>query len=321
VPRIGRYEFEQAATPTSWGPRHRGLDLATHDPVDVYLVPNARYGVFARTRAPQVLRVLDLLEDAEGWWLVTEHVAGQPLEDVAPARAQVVLAEVLRGLLQLHAVGLAHGNLDRRTVIDGGARIVLVEMALVADPRDDARAFAQLARSLAPDDRALAAAVLPLFSDDPPPLDRVVLPLLADGVEPEPRAPFAGDDATEAGLLAGLRAAPGDLALRTVYSDWLLERGDVARARFVRGGMELAGTPMWRAVISAHPVERCAKFGPGCPKRWVELEPTDDDRMRTCDECGKPVYYCTTVEERTARELRDDAFVVDVIEASAYGRR
>lgn len=313
MPRIGRYEYDDSSTPTAWGPRHAGVDLATGDRVSVYQVPNARYGAFARIDSRHVVRVHDLIEDAAGWWLVTEHVDGQPLDDLPAARVQVVLAEVLRGLIRLHSVGLAHGNLSASTAIDAGTRTVLVEMALDADPFDDHRAFAQLARSLAPDDRALAAAVLPLFSDDPPALDRVVLPLLAGGIAPEPRAPFAGGDATEADLLDGLRAAPGDISLRTVYSDWLLERGDVARARFVRGAIDPAGTPMWRAVVSARPVERCAKFGNGCPKRWVELAPTDDDRMRTCDECERPVYYCTTAEERRARELRDDGFVVDVI--------
>jgi hypothetical protein len=34
-----------------------------------------------------------------------------------------------------------------------------------------------------------------------------------------------------------------------------------------------------------------------CPKRWAELEPTDDVRIRLCDVCHTSVTFCTTVSE------------------------
>jgi uncharacterized protein (TIGR02996 family) len=46
--------------------------------------------------------------------------------------------------------------------------------------------------------------------------------------------PEAARSEQEAGLLGALRRAPGDLAARAVYGDWLEERGDRARAAAIR---------------------------------------------------------------------------------------
>jgi uncharacterized protein (TIGR02996 family) len=102
---------------------------------------------------------------------------------------------------------------------------------------------------------------------------QVVRPASFHVDEPPPvwRAPpELADDPTEQQLLAQLRDAPGDPATRLVYADWLEQRGEPGRAALVRhtGWPDalLHGTPAWRAIVAAAPIEDCTE--PGCPAGW-----------------------------------------------------
>lgn len=38
-----------------------------------------------------------------------------------------------------------------------------------------------------------------------------------------------------------------------------------------------------------------------CPKQWVDLTPTDQNTVRSCQTCGKDVYFCHSSEELKRR--------------------
>ena len=73
----------------------------------------------------------------------------------------------------------------------------------------------------------------------------------------------------------------------------------------------------WLAVVSKGPVERCAdpeakpdkryngelelqrlgvRFNSVCDRRWDEMRPTPDVRVRHCERCQKDVHYCDTLD-------------------------
>ncbi|TMC47660.1 MAG: hypothetical protein E6J14_14945 [Chloroflexi bacterium] len=135
--------------------------------------PEAREAVvravrrIATTEAPGVIRVIDLLESGNQWYLVSAHVPGPTLRDLLdrsqaprlhgfigdPSAAAVVLGDVGRACLALHGAGVAHGSLGPASIlcsVDGVAR--LADPALLAittgtatGPAADARSWGDLA--------------------------------------------------------------------------------------------------------------------------------------------------------------------------------
>lgn len=108
-------------------------------------------------------------------------------------------------------------------------------------------------------------------------------------------------DAVEAGFLATLRATPGDAATRTVYADWLEQRGD-PRAAYLRD--EAAPAPPreagWRSIVARAPITACeaqTTLAVACPLHWDALAPTERPRVRHCGACARDVYYVTTLAE------------------------
>ncbi|HEY0988445.1 MAG TPA: FHA domain-containing protein [Kofleriaceae bacterium] len=141
----------------------------------------------------------------------------------------------------------------------------------------------------------------------------------------------------EAGLLEGI--ARGDDHSRTIYADWLEERGDVAHAEFLRVQQSIIDDPMetpaqqavflarskrlrtlaesidveWRMRVARPAVEGCrVAFEIPCKMDWGMLEPTDRPEVRTCNTCRKNVRYC--VDEQDALEFagRGHCIVVDI---------
>lgn len=128
-------------------------------------------------------------------------------------------------------------------------------------------------------------------------------------------------DPVEERLIAAIAAR--DHASRSVYADWLEERGDNARAEYLRlqelllaepedrpelqplrdrlrqlaGGLDLD----WRREVGRPVLEGCLVQEVPCPKDWGELAPTARDNMRMCESCSQPVIYVTTTEELVAR--------------------
>jgi uncharacterized protein (TIGR02996 family) len=74
-----------------------------------------------------------------------------------------------------------------------------------------------------------------------------------------PLPPTTDEDA----LLAAVAAAPDDDAPRLVYADWLQERGDEARAEYLRVVVTLVHPPEDAAVV-----ERCVALGEGIDAGW-----------------------------------------------------
>ncbi|HSR95590.1 MAG TPA: FHA domain-containing protein [Kofleriaceae bacterium] len=144
----------------------------------------------------------------------------------------------------------------------------------------------------------------------------------------------------EAGLLDGI--ARGDDDSRTIYADWLEERGELVRAEFLRVQQAIIDAPIdtptqkaafvsaterlrdlaasidvdWRMRVARPVVEGCrVAFEIPCKMDWGQLEPTDQPDVRHCNTCRKTVRYCTS--EQDALDLADQGqcVVVDVRQA------
>ena len=127
--------------------------------------------------------------------------------------------------------------------------------------------------------------------------------------------------------------ARGDEASRLVYADWLEQRGDHERARFLRLQAEIAGMkpdsifllaahelrtlaagldPAWRRAVAQVAVEGCVGFELQCPKQWSSLESTERSDVRFCGACQQQVFYCTTIESARRRAQRNECVAIDI---------
>jgi uncharacterized protein (TIGR02996 family) len=151
--------------------------------------------------------------------------------------------------------------------------------------------------------------------------------------EPRDAAPAAALR-IERELLAAI--ASHDEHARLVYADWLEERGDAARAEYVRLQAAIVRAPMdtlaqhlaylnaskrlrelagalsldWRIQVARPAVEGCRAPG-RCTQDWGQLVPTDHPRTRSCPACGHAVRYCETELEALALSERGLRVVVD----------
>jgi uncharacterized protein (TIGR02996 family) len=126
------------------------------------------------------------------------------------------------------------------------------------------------------------------------------------------------NDRDELRMLSELRANPADVLMRMVYADWLEDRGELARAAFVRGSEMLSDqhavvettSLVWRAVTSH---ERVACEGLRCARRWDALEPIDDDELaRRCPICGKTARYLDDLGKIGSCRVLGEIPVLDV---------
>jgi uncharacterized protein (TIGR02996 family) len=145
-------------------------------------------------------------------------------------------------------------------------------------------------------------------------------------------------DSVEAGLLASI--AERDEAARVVYADWLEERGDLARAEFLRLQQELlameddgrymaivhrleklaAGIDVhWRIKVGRPVIENCMAYDFPCPREWGALDPTGRRTVRFCTGCERNVYYCKTIEEARDHARRGDCVCVDPVSPRRSG--
>ncbi|HEU4735222.1 MAG TPA: TIGR02996 domain-containing protein [Kofleriaceae bacterium] len=160
---------------------------------------------------------------------------------------------------------------------------------------------------------------------------------------------YVAEDPTEAALLRAIAAR--DETSRTVYADWLEQRGDVLRAEFLRVQEELlelspgdAAFPVhasrlsalaaridvaWRVQVASPSVERCGlAFDFQCPMEWSMLHATGRDGVRHCGACNKDVYYALSVGEARAHARRGRCVALDITSprwpgdlAEPYGHR
>jgi uncharacterized protein (TIGR02996 family) len=163
----------------------------------------------------------------------------------------------------------------------------------------------------------------------------LVFTWVASEVLPETPTP------TEAELVAAIERHDPDS--RTVYADWLEERGQTARAEFLRVEDVLLVTPQrydidvtirrdallmrlrelatvidpaWRARVS------CAELqcrNPKCPQHWGALETTELPHVRACSVCEQRLVYCATVDEARAQIRTGNRVVLDVLCPASFG--
>jgi hypothetical protein len=110
-----------------------GLSPAERDLLGGLTLREAR--AFAQVSDPHVIRILDVLPDAEQPWLVMEYVASRSLLEVIhqsgplpPARVAAVGLAVVRGLIAAGRAGVRHADVKPANVLVGAdGRIVLAD--------------------------------------------------------------------------------------------------------------------------------------------------------------------------------------------------
>jgi uncharacterized protein (TIGR02996 family) len=139
----------------------------------------------------------------------------------------------------------------------------------------------------------------------------------------------------EASEQALIEAARDELEGRSVYADWLEERGQWDRAEFLRLTMAAADMEpddprfgdtttriqklapcldvSWRMQLASE-VEGCKQLRREftCNMTWEQLGRTEDPLVRTCGSCSSQVYYCTTEAEAKQHTWDGHCIVVDV---------
>jgi uncharacterized protein (TIGR02996 family) len=142
-------------------------------------------------------------------------------------------------------------------------------------------------------------------------------------------------------FLEVLRNKPGDGVTRLVYADWLDEQGGRAnadQAAYLRTESDLLALPEgdgrrdelearlrelahrvprpWLAVVSRRKVENCfVKLAFVCSKRWEEMGPTADERVRSCPDCHKTVHFCDDLAEAVKHARAGHCVAVSAAEA------
>ena len=96
----------------------------------------------AAVRSPHVVGIHDIGVDGDGAFIVMEYVEGPTLEEViarsgpmSNARTVAVLAQLLDGLADVHALGLVHRDIKPSNIILGGSdHVVLLDLGIALDP-------------------------------------------------------------------------------------------------------------------------------------------------------------------------------------------
>ena len=151
---------------------------------------------------------------------------------------------------------------------------------------------------------------------------------LSDGLsnpDLKPADPPPSNDPRELALLARLLEHPDDGMSRLVYSDFLEDRGELAKANFVRGiesHAELAvlaksTSIAWRAITCD---ERVTCTTALCPARWAGFAAiAGDPRRRSCPRCAATLRYCADLNEALTAGADGDVAVIDLLEVEPRG--
>lgn len=140
----------------------------------------------------------------------------------------------------------------------------------------------------------------------------------------------------EQSFLDDIARAPQDDALRSVYSDWLEERGRFDDAELLRAQIEIRTLTStndrfaelsakiqklaprmsltWRRAVARPAIENCEiRFEVQCPKTWDELAPTEKPDERMCHACSRRVHYATTIENARRLAIAGQCVSIDLV--------
>ncbi|MGI9474095.1 MAG: TIGR02996 domain-containing protein [Rubripirellula sp.] len=123
---------------------------------------------------------------------------------------------------------------------------------------------------------------------------------------------------------------------RQVYADWLDDQGD-PRGEFLRIDFAMHGLDpatsrfeqlrvrrdqivdgldeQWVSLLARAPIESCSRRDVGvlCPLKWHALQPFGDDQtQRYCDQCGRSVTYCFTIDEARGQARKGECVAIDL---------
>jgi uncharacterized protein (TIGR02996 family) len=257
--------------------------------------------------------------------VVTQHPVGQP------RRLIFDKPEVTFGRVQGNDVVLPRGNVSKRH-----ARLVLKDgKFIMVDLKSTNGTWVNGRRLTSPlvvregRDRVFIGDFEISIEDD------------ADDAPTAEWFPAPALDPVEERLIAAITAR--DHASRIVYADWLEERGDHARAEYLRLQVQLLGEPgdrpeldtvrerlrelargldmEWRRQVGRPAIEGCVSLEVPCPKDWGSLVPTERENVRFCEACSRSVFYCASTWEMDLHAREGACMAIDLAIPRAPGDR
>lgn len=145
-----------------------------------------------------------------------------------------------------------------------------------------------------------------------------------------PLIPLSDEDKQ---FLRAILANPAELTAWLAYADWLDEHAQPVRAEFVRLQVQFTAAsvsdterhrmaarlealrpkldPNWVAVFDRPRIENCDEtFAFKCPKKWEQLDGTDNPNARHCASCNKTIHYCYSMSEAYGHARRGHCVAV-----------
>jgi class 3 adenylate cyclase/tetratricopeptide (TPR) repeat protein/predicted Ser/Thr protein kinase len=147
--RIGNYRVEQQLGAGGMGAVYRGFDEALHRPLAIKrLLGNftdqtaalrfrREARMAARLNHPAIVHIYDIVENADGVWIVMELVEGRTLDNLMRegrpelARTVRLVREVAEGLAEAHAHGIVHRDLKASNImVNAAGRAKILDFGL-----------------------------------------------------------------------------------------------------------------------------------------------------------------------------------------------
>ncbi|HSR98849.1 MAG TPA: serine/threonine-protein kinase [Kofleriaceae bacterium] len=152
VELAGRYRILELVGVGGMGVVYRARDLAldidialkrlhpriAHDPAKLAFFRN-EVRVARMVTHPNVCRLHDLEDTADGCFITMEHIAGEPLSarlargPIEPAQARRILRDVASGLSAAHAAGVIHRDLKPSNVLLARGRAVVADFGIAGE--------------------------------------------------------------------------------------------------------------------------------------------------------------------------------------------
>lgn len=240
-------------------------------------------------------------------------------ESEPPQRFVFERAELAIGRVTGNDLVLPHASVSRRhaRIVVKNGRFILVDLKSTNGTFVNGRRITSPLVITPHDEIGIGQLRLALEDEDAPTTEWALAPPL---------------DPVEAQLLAAVAAR--DHASRAIYADWLEEQGEAGRAEFLRLQDRLLGMGAddpalragrerlevlacdldveWRYAVSRPAIEGCLALELACPKEWGSLAPTDRSDVRSCEACGRRVFFCESIVDARAHARRGDCVAIDL---------